>query len=66
MRAGPPAAMSSLRWSRKAWGRVEAAYYAFGATDLYVIGEVPDEVAAVALSVRHRGRGGAHSQRFRC
>jgi uncharacterized protein with GYD domain len=43
-------------------GRVEACYYSFGATDLYVIGEVPDEVAAVALSVRTAAAGGAHSQ----
>jgi uncharacterized protein with GYD domain len=43
-------------------GSVEACYYAFGATDLYVIGEVPDEVAAVALSLRTAAAGGAHSQ----
>lgn len=43
-------------------GKVEACYYAFGATDLIVIGEVPDEVAAVALSMRTAAAGGAHSQ----
>jgi uncharacterized protein with GYD domain len=43
-------------------GHVEACYYAFGATDLYVIGEVPDEVAAVALSLRTAAAGGARSQ----
>ena len=32
-------------------GRVEAFYYAFGDTDLYVIAEAPDNVAAAALSL---------------
>jgi uncharacterized protein with GYD domain len=43
-------------------GHVEVCYYAFGATDLYVIGEVPDEVAAASLSLRTAGAGGARSQ----
>jgi len=43
-------------------GRLEACYYAFGATDLFVIGEVPDEVAAAALSLRTAAAGGARSQ----
>ena len=43
-------------------GHVEACYYAFGATDLYVIGELPDEVAAASLSLRTAVAGGARSQ----
>lgn len=43
-------------------GHIEACYYAFGATDLYVIGEVPDEVAAASLSLRTAVGGGARSQ----
>lgn len=42
-------------------GRVESFYFAFGSEDLYVIGEVPDEVAAAALSVRTAASGGASS-----
>jgi uncharacterized protein with GYD domain len=43
-------------------GHVEACYYAFGATDLYVIGEVPDEVAAASLTLRTSAAGAARSQ----
>ena len=43
-------------------GHVEVCYYAFGTTDLYVIGEVPDEVAATSLSLRTAGAGAARSQ----
>jgi uncharacterized protein with GYD domain len=43
-------------------GTVEACYYAFGADDLYVIGEVPDEVAAATLSLRTAAAGAARSQ----
>ena len=43
-------------------GSVEACYYAFGAHDLIVIGEVPDEVAAAALSVRTAASGAAVSR----
>jgi len=32
-------------------GTIEAFYYAFGDTDLYVIGDFPDEAAAVAASL---------------
>jgi uncharacterized protein with GYD domain len=32
-------------------GKVEAFYYAFGATDVYLIVDVPDAVTAVALSL---------------
>lgn len=43
-------------------GHVEACYYAFGTTDLYVIGVVPDEVAAASLSLRTLVAGAARSQ----
>jgi uncharacterized protein with GYD domain len=43
-------------------GQVEACYYAFGATDLYVIGVVPDDVAAASLSLRTAVAGSARSQ----
>jgi uncharacterized protein with GYD domain len=43
-------------------GRVEVCYYAFGTTDLYVIGEVPDEVAAASLSLRTAAAGAARSK----
>jgi uncharacterized protein with GYD domain len=31
-------------------GRLEAIYFAFGDTDVYVIGELPDNQSAVAMS----------------
>ena len=34
-----------------AGGRVEAFYYAFGDTDLFVIADVPDNVTAAAISL---------------
>jgi len=43
-------------------GRVETCYFAFGDDDLIVIGEVPDEVAAAALSVRTAASGAAMSR----
>ena len=43
-------------------GHVEVCYFAFGTTDLYVIGEVPDEVAAASLSLRTAAAGAARSQ----
>lgn len=43
-------------------GRVEACYFAFGPDDLVVIGEVPDEVAAAALSLRTAASGAAVSR----
>jgi uncharacterized protein with GYD domain len=42
-------------------GHVEVCYYAFGGTDLYVIGELPDEVAAASLSMRTAAAGAAQS-----
>ena len=32
-------------------GKIEAFYYAFGETDVYVIGDVPDNVTAAALAL---------------
>ena len=32
-------------------GKLEAYYYAFGETDLYVIADMPDNVSAAALSL---------------
>jgi uncharacterized protein with GYD domain len=43
-------------------GQVEVCYFAFGPDDLVVIGEVPDEVAAAALSVRTAASGAAVSR----
>lgn len=43
-------------------GTVEACYFGFGAEDLYVIGEVPDEVAAASLSIRTAANGSARSR----
>jgi uncharacterized protein with GYD domain len=43
-------------------GRVESCHYAFGPHDLIVIGEVPDEVAAAALSIRTAASGAAVSK----
>jgi uncharacterized protein with GYD domain len=38
-------------------GNLEAFYFAFGETDAYLIGEVPDEAAAVAVSLVVNGSG---------
>ena len=43
-------------------GQVESCFFAFGPDDLIVIGEVPDQVAAAALSVRTAASGGAVSR----
>ena len=40
-------------------GRVEAFYYAFGDTDLFVIADVPDNVTAAALSLTVNAAGAA-------
>jgi uncharacterized protein with GYD domain len=41
-------------------GTVEAFYYAFGTTDLFVIVDVPDAVTAAALSLAVNQSGAAH------
>ena len=38
-------------------GRVEAFYYAFGDTDLFVIGDLPDNASAAALSLAVNATG---------
>lgn len=40
-------------------GHLESMYYAFGDTDVYVIGEMPDDEAAAAVSLRVSASGGA-------
>jgi uncharacterized protein with GYD domain len=40
-------------------GRVESFYYAFGDTDLFVVGDVPDNVTAAALSLVVNAAGAA-------
>ncbi|MFD4352576.1 GYD domain-containing protein [Nocardia sp. NPDC058519] len=42
-------------------GRVEACYFAFGDDDLFVIGDVPDDVSAAALAIRTAAAGAAVS-----
>ncbi|KAF0846689.1 uncharacterized protein with GYD domain [Nocardia caishijiensis] len=47
-------------------GSVESCYFAFGEDDLFVIGDVPDDVAAAALAIRTAATGAAisHTVRF--
>ena len=40
-------------------GKVEAFYYAFGDTDLFVIADVPDNISAAALSLIVNAAGAA-------
>lgn len=40
-------------------GKVEAFYFSFGSQDAVVIADMPDNVAAAALSVAINGTGGA-------
>jgi uncharacterized protein with GYD domain len=40
-------------------GKLESFYYAFGETDLFVIGDVPDNVTAAALSLIVNSAGAA-------
>ena len=40
-------------------GKVEAYYYAFGETDLFVIAEIPDNVTAASLSLTVNASGAA-------
>ena len=43
-------------------GRLEAFYYTLGSDDLVVIGELPDNVAAAALSLTTAAGGAARSR----
>ena len=40
-------------------GKIEAFYYAFGDTDLFIIADVPDNVSAAALSLTVNAAGAA-------
>jgi uncharacterized protein with GYD domain len=40
-------------------GTVEAFYYAFGDTDVFIIGELPDNTSAAALALRVNASGAA-------
>jgi len=40
-------------------GTIEAFYYAFGETDVFIIGELPDNVTAAALALRVNASGAA-------
>lgn len=42
-------------------GKLEAFYYAFGATDVFLIGDVPDNVSALAVSLAVNVSGTAAS-----
>jgi uncharacterized protein with GYD domain len=41
-------------------GTVEAFYYAFGASDVFIIADVPDAVTAAALSLAVNQSGAVH------
>lgn len=43
-------------------GTVESCHFALGGRDLFVIGEVPDEVAAAALGIQTSASGAARSE----
>jgi uncharacterized protein with GYD domain len=40
-------------------GTVESFYYAFGDTDVYIIGDLPDNATAAALALRVKSAGAA-------
>jgi uncharacterized protein with GYD domain len=43
-------------------GKVEALYYAFGDTDVFIIADLPDNVSAAALSLTVNAAGAATSK----
>lgn len=43
-------------------GTVESVHFALGGHDLYVLGEVPDEIAAATLELRTIASGAARSK----
>ena len=43
-------------------GKVEAFYYAFGGTDVFIIADMPDNVSAAALSLAVNATGAATSK----
>ena len=40
-----------------AGGKMESFYYGFGSTDIYIIGELPDNISAVAMSLMVNASG---------
>lgn len=47
---------------RAVGGKLEAFYYAFGGTDVYVIEEMPDNVTAAAISMATNATGAVNVQ----
>jgi uncharacterized protein with GYD domain len=45
--------------AKSAGGKVDAFYFAFGATDVYVVADLPDNTAASALALTISAGGGA-------
>ena len=43
-------------------GRLESFYFAFGATDFYVVVELPDQVSAIAASLLANATETVHTQ----
>ncbi len=43
-------------------GKVESFYYAFGDTDLFIIADLPDNIAAASLSLAVNASGAATSK----
>jgi uncharacterized protein with GYD domain len=48
------------RLTEQAGGKLEAFYFALGESDAYVIADLPDARAAMAISVAVNGAGAAH------
>ncbi len=46
-------------------GTVESCHFALGGHDMFVIGNLPDDVAAAALSIRTAAAGAVHPARSR-
>ena len=44
---------------KSAGGKIEAFYFAFGGTDVFVIADMPDNAAAAAVALTVSGGGGA-------
>lgn len=50
------------RMVERVGGSVEICYFSLGGRDLYVIGEVPDEIAAASLSIHTTASGAARTE----
>ena len=46
--------------AKSAGGKLEAFYFAFGGTDVYVIADMPDNASAAALALTVTAGGGAN------